>query len=86
MFLILKVRHTQRSLLETLKDMPIVLEMKLPSTVSLDVSSTRSGVSGGSSKWSSTSVIKPSNCLPVFVASLPDDKYVTCTCVYNYTP
>ena len=69
-----QVRHTVKSLLETLKDMPLVLEMKLSSSLSLDVSSTRSGVSGEPGKWSSSTIIKPGCRLPMFIMSLSDDK------------
>ena len=71
---IFQIRHELKSQLENLKDMPIVLEMKLSSSVSLEVSSTRGGVSGDSTKWSSSTVLKPGNHLPVYIMSLPDEK------------
>ena len=69
----MQVRHSNMSSLEQLKDMGILLEFKLPTSVPLDAGNSRLDVFASSSKFSSKSCV-PGKLIPVFVCSLPDDK------------
>ena len=73
-----KVRHDTKGQLEALKDMYIMLEMKLVSAVTMDIAPTRCG----QSKWGSTVNIRAGCTLPVYVLSLAEDKY---TIILHYT-
>lgn len=70
---IVQVRHPAMSSLEQLKDMGILLEFKLPTSLALDTGSFRVDVFSPGSKFSSKSVA-PGKLTPVFICSLPDDK------------
>ena len=70
----MQVRHHLMSKLECLKDMPILLELKLSSTMSLDACGSRLGVLSSGSKFPSKTVA-PGKITPIYVCA--DDKYVT---------
>ena len=70
---ILQVRHPTMSSLEQLKDMGILLEFKLPQSITLDTGSSRVDVFSPGSKFLTKS-LAPGKLTPVFVCSLPDDK------------
>ena len=71
----LQIIHDSCSKLENLKDLSIILELKLPSAVTVETHPTRIAVCTGGGKWS-TSAVKCGTNVPVFVATLNDDKSV----------
>lgn len=72
----LQVRHHTKSQLDHLKDMTILVEYKLSgSSISLDVGSSRLDTLSNGSKFSSRS-IPCGMIVPIYVSSLPSEKYV----------
>lgn len=71
--IVAQVRHSSMSSLERLKDMDLLLEFKLPTSVMLDSGNSRVDVFSTGSKFSSKS-IAPGKFTPVFICSLTDDK------------
>ena len=71
----LQVRHEKRDLLERLKDIILQLNIKLSSSVSVDLFASQSLAQIGGKKFSTQTLQKNKVC-PVFVAPIPDDKYV----------
>ncbi|XP_019851608.1 PREDICTED: tripeptidyl-peptidase 2 [Amphimedon queenslandica] len=67
---ILQVRHATRSELESLKDLPITIEIKMPTYILVDISPTRCG----QTKWGSTITAKPGSTLPLYVFGPSDDR------------
>lgn len=50
--------------------MPIMLETKLSSTITMEIAATRCG----QTKWGSAIKVKPGSTLPIYVMAVPDDK------------
>ena len=79
-----KICSESKSKLESLKDMPILLEMKLSSSISLDVGSVRLDTFNAGSKVSKTT--SPLKTVPLYISAANDDKLVhaylmhTCMC------
>ena len=71
----LQVRHEHRDILEKVKDTCMLLHQKLSSSVTLDAYSHQAQALVGGKKFSSRSLPKGVIC-PVYIAPLPDDKYV----------
>jgi hypothetical protein len=69
----MQVRHFNMSSLEQLKDMGILLEFKLPTSVPLEAGNSRLDVFASGSKFS-PKTCAPGKLIPVFVCSLSDDK------------
>ncbi|XP_019860707.1 PREDICTED: tripeptidyl-peptidase 2-like, partial [Amphimedon queenslandica] len=67
---ILQVRHATRSELESLKDLPITIEIKMPTYILVDISPTRCG----QTKWGSTITARPGSTLPLYVFGPSDDR------------
>ncbi|KAK2143639.1 hypothetical protein LSH36_824g01029 [Paralvinella palmiformis] len=68
----LQVRHEKRDLLERLKDIILQLNIKLSSSVSVDLFASQSQAQIGGKKFSTQTLQKNKVC-PVFVAPIPDD-------------
>ena len=83
-----QIIHDSRSKLESLKDLTLILEVKLSAALTVDVYPSRLAACIGGSKWNSCN-LKCGVSVPVFVAALTDDKYVrVClsVCHYSYAP
>lgn len=83
-----QIIHDSRSKLENLKDLTLILEVKLSAALTVDVYPSRLAACIGGSKWNSCN-LKCGVSVPVFVAALTDDKYVrVClsVCHYSYAP
>lgn len=78
----LQVRHEKRELLERVKDVPLLIQHKLSSSLSLDVYSTHSNALVGGKKFSTQTLTRGEIC-PLYVTPLPDDKWVFSP---NYVP
>ena len=71
----LQVRHEKRDMLDRLKDTPMLIRHKLPSSVSMDVYDHHGNAQIGGKKFSSRSL--PRGVIsPVYITPLADDKYV----------
>ena len=64
-----KVRHHTKSELETLRELPITIEIKMPTYILVEISPTRCG----QTKWGSTVTVKPGCTLPVYIFGPSDD-------------
>ncbi len=71
----MQVRHSQKAQLELLKDMPILLEIKLSSSVTLETGNSRVDTLASGTKFSSKTA-KPGRCVPIYVNAIADDKLV----------
>lgn len=69
------MRHEKRDMLEKLKDVLVLLHHKLASTINLDVYASWANALSGGKKLSALNMQKGTT-YPIFVAPLPDDKYV----------
>ena len=69
----LQVRHQKKQQLESLKDMPILLEFKLGSSISLEAVSSRTDVLCSGPKFSSKT-IRPGKPVLIFINALSDEK------------
>ena len=65
-----EVRHHTMSELETLRELPITIEIKMPTYILVEISPTRCG----QTKWGSTVTVKPGCTLPVYIFGPSDDK------------
>ena len=72
-FLSPQICHQKKSQLELLKNMPILLEFKLSSSISLEAVSTRADVFSTGAKFNSKT-IQPGKTTPVYLSALNDDK------------
>jgi tripeptidyl-peptidase-2 len=69
----LQVRHEKKEQLEKLKDIPILINHKLPSPVSLDAYVSQSQALVGGRKFPTVALAKGQIC-PMFVAPLAEEK------------
>ncbi|KAJ8030831.1 Tripeptidyl-peptidase 2 [Holothuria leucospilota] len=69
----LQVRHEKKDMLERLKEMVILIDQKLSSSLSVDVYSTHAAAIAGKNKISSIS-LQPGTSVPIFIPPIPDDK------------
>lgn len=69
----LQVRHEKKDMLERLKEMVILIDQKLSSSLSVDVYSTHAAAIAGKNKISSMS-LAPGSSVPIFIPPIPDDK------------
>jgi tripeptidyl-peptidase-2 len=67
---ILQVRHDSKGELESLKDMSVMIEVKMSSHLVMDVGSGRCG----QNKWGQATPIRPGSTLPVYLFGISDDK------------
>ncbi|XP_076356359.1 tripeptidyl-peptidase II isoform X2 [Tachypleus tridentatus] len=79
----LQVRHEQRSLLEKITDMPLLVQSKLPSSLSLDIYADHSEALIGGKKFC-TAILKPGATCPVFITPLPSEKLSKCWTAGQY--
>ncbi len=70
-----QIRHSHKPQLDLLKDMPILLELKLSSSISLETASSRLDTLVSGTKFS-TKTVKPGRMVPIYVNALADDKLV----------
>ena len=61
-------------MLDKLKDMVLLIDQKLSSSLSVDIYQTINGALTGKSKFGSTLNIPAGSRVPVFVPPIPDDK------------
>ena len=71
----LQIKHEQKSQLEKIKDTPLVVEMALPSSLTLDVYGCLKEALSCGSKLSSLKM-KPGELQPLYIMAAPEDKYV----------
>ncbi|XP_071839220.1 tripeptidyl-peptidase 2-like isoform X2 [Apostichopus japonicus] len=69
----LQVRHEKKDMLERLKEMVILIDQKLSSSLSVDVFSTHAAAIAGKNKISSMTLAAGSS-VPIFIPPIPDDK------------
>ena len=69
----LQVRHQKKQQLESLKDMPLLLEFKLGSFISLEAVSSRTDILCGGPKFFSKT-IRPGKPALIFINALSDEK------------
>ena len=72
-YCVFQVRHEKKSQLDHLKDMMILLEFKLASSITLDAGASRLDTLPSTSKFSSRH-IPCGKIVPVYVSSLSADK------------
>ena len=70
----LQVRHDRKEMLDKLKDMVLLIDQKLSSSLSVDVYQTVNGALNGKAKFGSTMTVPRGGSVPVFVPPIPDDK------------
>ena len=75
------MRHEKQELLERLKDVILLIRRKLASPITLETYSQHSEALSGGRKFPAV-VLSKDVVQPVFVAPMPDDKYVVNTFLY----
>ena len=71
----LQVRHEKREALEKVKDVVMLLHHKLATSISVDLYSTWGNALTGGKKMAAITVQRGA-VYPLYVAPIPDDKYV----------
>ncbi|XP_077987332.1 tripeptidyl-peptidase 2-like [Glandiceps talaboti] len=69
----MQIRHEKKDMLEKLKDLILLIEQKLSSSISLDVHSSYNGAITGKQKFGNQK-LAPGGVCPVFIAPLAEDK------------
>ncbi|XP_059046932.1 tripeptidyl-peptidase 2 [Achroia grisella] len=72
------VRHENRSLLERLQELPVLVQQRLPQPITLDVYCSHLQALTGGKKFVSAS-LSNGNVLPLYIAALPADKLARST-------
>ncbi|XP_041482803.1 tripeptidyl-peptidase 2-like isoform X1 [Lytechinus variegatus] len=70
----LQVRHDKKEMLDKLKDMVLLIDQKLSSSLSVDVYQTVNGALNGKAKFGSTMTVPRGSSVPLFIPPIPDDK------------
>ncbi|XP_071511287.1 tripeptidyl-peptidase 2-like [Diadema antillarum] len=70
----LQVRHERKEMLDKLRDMVLLIDQKLSSSLSVDVYQTVNGALAGKAKFGSTVTVSRGGCVPIFIPPIPDDK------------
>ena len=69
----LQVRHEKKELLDKLKDMVMLIDQKLSSSLTVDTYPTMAGALINKNKFT-TMTLQPGTCASVFIPPIPDDK------------
>ena len=68
-----QICHQKKSQLELLKNMPILLEFKLSSSITLEAVNTRADIFSNGARFVSKT-IQPGKTTPIYLSALNDDK------------